>query len=79
MIQVTMGEFTVLTCIRCHWQQHGYAPSVSDIKASCGIRSRATVFARVQSLENAGLLCRSNKRYASRTLTPVDALVGVAP
>jgi SOS-response transcriptional repressor LexA len=79
MIQVTMEEFTVLTCIRRHWQRYGYAPSVSDIKAGCGIRSRATVFARVQSLENVGLLCRSDKRYANRTLRPVDALIGVAP
>lgn len=79
MIQVTMEEFTVLTCIRRHWQQYGYAPSVSDIKASCGIKSRATVFARVKSLENAGLLWRRGIRHASRTLTPVDALIGVAP
>ena len=49
----------VLRFIQGHIEEHGYAPSLRDICAACGISSTSAASYSVQALHEMGLLRRT--------------------
>lgn len=55
---LTPREHKVLQFIRRHIDEHGYAPSLEEIGAAIGVRSRGSVHRYVSRLEDKGYLRR---------------------
>lgn len=46
----------ILTAITVFIRQHGYSPSLEDLRRMCGISSRSVVLYQVRKLEAAGMV-----------------------
>ena len=65
----TPGQHKTLTAIRQFIGQHGYAPSLSELAASLGLRSRGSLHKHVQALTEAGYLRVKTERTRGFELT----------
>lgn len=63
MIRVNMRQWTILTYIQWYCEEHGRAPSLSEVKRGCGIGHHPTISA-LANLIAVGVV-RQEKRHNS--------------
>ena len=68
MTGLTDKDFEILDFIRSQIDLNGYPPTIREICASVGLRSPATVHARLGKLEAAGYIKRSSSKNRSMSL-----------
>ena len=68
MTGLTDKDLEILDFIRSQIELNGYPPTVREICASVGLRSPATVHARLGKLEAAGYIKRSSSKNRSMSL-----------
>lgn len=75
MAKITEKDIEILDFIREQLSKNGYPPTVREIGAAVNLNSPATVHARLNKLENAGLLIREQSKKRSMRLVnhPDDA------
>ena len=66
---LTRLEETILQFLTRHIAQHGHAPTLDEIGAGVGIRSRGTVHRYIESLVSKGHVYREGRSWRSLRLT----------
>lgn len=69
MKPLTLRQRQVYDCIKRHFRQHGFSPSMKDIMAAMGIRGMQAVIDHLAALERKGWITRFiGERRAIRLL-----------
>ncbi len=70
---LTRRQQDILTFIRGHYAEHGWAPSMREIADGCGLASLSSVTHQLGQLERAGWISRApNRSRALVVLNPAD-------
>jgi len=73
MRKLTQRETEILRCIRRHFREKGYAPSVRDLVAETGLKSTSTVQGYLERLTEYGYIRRSEGKSRSVLLCDPDS------
>lgn len=67
-IRITQRQLDTLTAVQRHIAAHGHAPTVRELAMALGLRSIATVQARLGDLRRAGVLVDAPKHSIGTTV-----------
>jgi len=68
---MTPQQFRALEFIKSYWEDNGYAPSYDNIKDGLGAKSKSSISALLERLEQRGYITRTPRNARSIRVTKI--------